>query len=98
MEGRAENNDVTRELVEELVSAGLLFVDTLGSLLEDLPDDAFPGEDNATVLLEMVVGTCRPVVEAVGEPGCLEAIALVGAIKDRVIDDLKLAAILANSN
>jgi hypothetical protein len=41
--------------------------DVLGALLEELPEDAFPGEDNAAVLVEMVVGSCRPVFEAAAE-------------------------------
>ena len=32
-----------------------------------MPEDSFPGEDNAAVLLEMVIGSCRPATEAAGE-------------------------------
>jgi len=92
---RADGADAARALVEELLRMAFDLGDVLGSLLEDLPEDAFPGEDNAAVLLEMVVGSCRPVIEASGESGCWEAIALIRAVRDRVFDDLRTAAALA---
>lgn len=67
----------------------------MGSLLEAMPEQSFPGEDNAAVLLEMVVGSCRPAVEAAGESQCWAAVALIGAVMDRVIADLRAAAELA---
>lgn len=87
--------DATRDLVEELLRTGLTLVDLLDSLLEDLPSGAFPGEDNAAVLLEMVIGTCRPAVAAAGEAHCRRATALIGAVRDRVIHDLEAAATAA---
>jgi hypothetical protein len=89
--------EVTRELVEETLRTGFALIDMLGSLLEDLPGEAFPGEDNATVLLEMVTGTCLPVVAAAGEHDTRAATALIGAIRDRVVDDLRRAAELARA-
>lgn len=89
--------DVTRALIEELLRTGFALGDLIGSLLEDLPDDAFPGEENAAVLIEMVVGTCLPVVEAAGEADCRAATALIGALKDKVIADLQSAAELAQA-
>ncbi len=72
--------------------------EVMGTLLEDLLENAFPGEDSAAVLIEMVVGTCRPAVEAAGEPGCWAASALIAAVRDRVLSDLRAAAKLAKSN
>jgi hypothetical protein len=60
--------------------------------LEDLPEGAFPGEDSAAVLIEMVVGSCRPAIEAAGVPGCWAASALIAAVRDRVLNDLRAAA------
>ena len=94
---RPDGADPTRELIEELLRTGLVLVDLLGSLLDDMPDDAFPGEDNAAVLVEMVVGSCRPAVEAVGESECWTATALIASVKDRVLDDLRAAAELSRS-
>jgi hypothetical protein len=70
----------------------------MGSLLEEMPEESFPGEDNALVLLEMVVGSCRPAVEAAGESECWAATALIGSLRDRVIDDLRAAAELARKD
>jgi len=88
---------VTRELVEEILRTGFALSDMLGTLLEDLPAEAFPGEDNATVLLEMVTGTCLPVVSAAGEHDTRAATALVGAVRDKVIADLRRAAELVQA-
>ena len=60
-----------------------------------MPEDAFPGEDNGEVLIEMVVGSCRPAIDAAGEDECRRATALIGAVRDRVFDDLRRAAKLA---
>jgi hypothetical protein len=82
-------------LIRELLGAGLALMDILSSLIEELPEDAFPGEDHAAVLLEMVVGSCRPAVAAAGERDCRAAIALVGAVRERIFDDLRTAAAIA---
>jgi hypothetical protein len=70
-------------------------MDVLASLVEELPDDAFPGEDRAAVLLEMAVGSCRPAVAAAGERDARAAIALVAAVRDSVFADLRTAAMAA---
>lgn len=95
LQERKDETDVGRMLVEELLRTGLGLCDALGSLLDDLPEDAFPGEDNAAVLIEMVVGSSRPAISAAGEADCRKAVALLGAVRDRVICDLRGAAELA---
>jgi hypothetical protein len=84
--------DLARTLVEELLRTAFALEGILASLLERLPEDAFPGEDNAPVLVEMVAGTCRPAVEAAGEPVAWGAVALIAAVRDRVVHDLRGAA------
>ena len=64
---------------------------------EDLPEDAFPGEEPGEVLLEMVTGSIRPAADAAGERAVREATALLGAIGERVVDDLRAAASRAAS-
>lgn len=83
-------------LVEELLRTSLSLGGMLASLLEDLPEDAFPGEDNAAVLMDMVVGSSRPAMEAAGESECWAAAALIGAVRERVLDDLQGAAEIAS--
>lgn len=89
--GSGSGGDLTRAVVEELLRTAFSLERALASLIESLPEDAFE-EDNAEVLMEMVVGTCRPAVEAAGEPTCLAKIALVAAVRDRFLNDLKAAA------
>jgi hypothetical protein len=87
--------DAAQALVEELLRTAFSLQDIMGSFLEEMPENAFPGEDNAAVLLEMVVGSCRPATEAAGESACWAATALIGSMRDRVIDDLRAALELA---
>jgi hypothetical protein len=84
--------DLARALVEELLRTAFALEGVLASLLEQLPENAFPGEDSAAVLVEMVAGTCRPAVDAAGERVGWRAVALIGAVKDRVLRDLEEAA------
>jgi hypothetical protein len=83
--------DHTRALVEEVLRTGLMLTDLLARLLDDLPDDAFPGEDPAQVLVEMLVGSLRPVADAAGAGTVKQATALLGALGDRALSDLRAA-------
>lgn len=89
--------DAARALVQEMMRTGFTFIDLISSLIEELPADAFPGEESGAVLIEMVAGSCLPAIEAVGERECRAATALIGAVRDRVLDDLRLAAQVAKS-
>jgi hypothetical protein len=84
-------HDETRLFLEELLRTGLMLTDVPAGLLDDLPPDAFPGEDSGEVLLEMVAGSLRPVTAAAGTPTITQATALLGAVADRVVDDLRSA-------
>jgi len=87
--------DAAWGLVEELLRTGLALVDTIGALIEEVPEDAFPGEDAGVVLVEMVVGTCRPALEAAGQEDCRAAAGLIASIGESVFRDLRAAASLA---
>jgi hypothetical protein len=63
-----------------------------------LPDDAFPGEDPAAVMVEMLAGSCRPAIKAAGEAGCHAAIDLIGAIRENIRDDLRAAVDLSRQH
>src|ERR1700710_2216117 len=60
--------EITRDLVEEVLLTAIALDDVMGALLEEIPEGAFPGEDNAHVLLEMVVGSVHPAARAAGPP------------------------------
>jgi hypothetical protein len=84
-------SDAARALVEQLLRTGMLLLDIVDGLLVDLPADAFPGEDPATVLVEMIAGSAAPAVAAAGPATVAAACALVGAVGDRTIADLRTA-------
>ncbi|MBS1678644.1 MAG: hypothetical protein JST08_14805 [Actinobacteria bacterium] len=88
--------ETTRELVEEVLRTAMALEDVVVSLLQDLPDGAFPGEDSGLVLLEMIVGSVHPAVVAAGAHDTYTATALVVAIRERVLADLHTAATLAD--
>jgi hypothetical protein len=89
--------DVVHEFVEQLLRTGLALLDLVGSLVEELPEDAFPGEDKAEVLVEMVVGSSRPALEAAGGSECRSATKLIETVWERVMADLRDAAALAGA-
>lgn len=84
-----------REFVDEILRVGLALTDVLATLIEQLPSDAFPGENPAEVVVQMVTGSLQPVADSAGERAVREATALVGAVLDRVLADLREAARLA---
>ena len=80
-------------LVGEVMRTGFFLIDLLGGLVEDLEDnDALPGEDPAEVVLAMVAGSFVPACNAAGAEAVESAAALVGALADRTLDDLRTAA------
>jgi hypothetical protein len=89
--------DAVRALVHEVLRTGLMLTDVLAGIVEDDPEDAFPGEEPAAVLVEMVVGSMRPVAEAAGPRVVDDTMALLGAIADRFVGDLEKALELARS-
>lgn len=91
----ADGIEAAQDFVEELLEVGFALGGAYASLLEDLPPDTFPGEDRGAVLLEMFAGSSLPALEAVSEAECRLAIALIGAVRDRILDDLRAAARLA---
>jgi hypothetical protein len=88
---------VGQALIEELLRTAFSLGAAFVSLLEDLPEDAFPGEDPAAVLIEMMAGSSHPAVDAAGEVGCWAATELIEAVRERILDDLRDAARLAGA-
>ena len=86
--------DAAVEFIEELLRTGLALIDLLSSLVEEMPE-RIEGEDSAAVLIEMVAGSCRPALCAGGEEECRRATELIGTVWERVMNDLRAAAALA---
>ncbi|HEY0280113.1 MAG TPA: hypothetical protein VGC32_17760 [Solirubrobacterales bacterium] len=87
--------EITRALVEEVLLTAVALDDVMGALLDEIPEGAFPGEENARVLLEMVIGSVHPAARAAGPRDCQTATALVVAIRERILADLHAAAELS---
>jgi hypothetical protein len=87
--------DEARAFLEQLLRTGIMLTDLFESLVEDLPEDAFPGEESGEVLMQMLTGTIQPVLAAAGARTLAEATSLIGAVGDRTLADLRAAMELA---
>jgi hypothetical protein len=77
--------------VRSLIRTGLLLTDVAADLAGSLPEDAYPGEEPGAVVLGMVCGSIRSVLETV-EPELVEASAdLMEMAIDRVEEHLRLS-------
>lgn len=88
-------SDYVRDFVEEVLRTGIMLSELLADLIESLPNDAYPGESHAEVVLEMLIGTIRPVADAAGEKSVRSAAALLARSRARTLADLRRAAELA---
>ncbi len=91
-----EPEDV-RALTEQALRTGMMLSRLVGDLLDELPEDAFAGEDQVEVLFEMLIGTIAPVAAAAGSEQVRATTALLGAMSDRVLADLHAAMRLAET-
>src|SRR3982074_1056771 len=87
----ADGHDHVRAFVWEVMRTGCMLTKLLGHLLDGMRDDTFPGEDPAEVLVEMLIGTIRPVADAAGEQTVRRVTALLVACSDRTLSDLRVA-------
>ena len=92
-----EPEDV-RALTEQALRTGMMLSRLVGDLLDELPEDAFAGEDQLEVLFEMLIGTIVPVAAAAGVAQVRATTALLGAMSDRVLADLRAAMRLAEED
>jgi hypothetical protein len=86
----------SNDLIEELMGA-VVAVDFVLRTLMELPADALPGENKAEAIREMLSASACREVEAVGEEACRAAVALIGAVIDRIADDARAASDLAEA-
>ncbi|MDQ6805391.1 MAG: hypothetical protein M3065_10605 [Actinomycetota bacterium] len=92
---RDATSDYGRDFVTEILRTGLVFTDLVCDLSESLPEDAYRGEPNTAVVIEMLIGTLRPVTDGAGEGSVRSAIALLTAARARARADLERAVELA---
>jgi hypothetical protein len=86
--------DYVRDCVEEVLRTGFLLIVLDDNLVDNLPENAFPGERNAEVMLEMLIGTIRAAVGGC-EKSVRSAVALFAACKTRTLTDRERNAGLA---
>lgn len=85
-------------LTMTVLRTGLMLSDLLGNLLDALPADAFPGESDGEVLVEMLSGTIMPVADEAGLVAVQEATALLAALSEKVLADLEMMVQLAGTD
>ncbi len=68
-----------------------MLFDLAADLTEALPADAYPGEEPAAVVIEMVTGTIRTVLAAADERDVERATELIAEARERVLEHLQLA-------
>ncbi|HWF75226.1 MAG TPA: hypothetical protein VG186_17905 [Solirubrobacteraceae bacterium] len=91
----AQTSDYGRDFVTEVLRTGLMLTDLVTDLIEGMPEDAYPGESCAAVVIEMLIGSLRPVLDAAGEESVRSAIALLTAAQDRTLADMRRAVELS---
>lgn len=87
-----DEHDAAQLLIEDLLRTAFSLGSIYASLLADLPEDAFPGEDPGAVLIEMLGGSSLQAAQVVAEADWPSLTTLVGAVRESVLSDLKVAA------
>ena len=75
----------------ELLRTGCMLSDLASDLIEAIPPDAYPGEDPAAVVIEMMTGTIGTALADVETREIERATSLISWAADRVIEHLQLA-------
>jgi hypothetical protein len=90
-----DTQDHIDQFVLSLIRTGVLLTDVAADLAESLPADAYPGEDPGAVVIEMMSGTIRTVLETVDPDLVAEAAELMELALDQVQEHLRLALSLS---
>ena len=86
-----ETQDHIDQFVLSLLRTGLLLTDVAGDLAQSLPEDAYPDEAPEAVVIEMLAGSIRSVLETVDPLAVEQAADLIEQAVDRVEEHLRLA-------
>jgi hypothetical protein len=79
----------------ELLRTGVMLSGVAADLIELLPSDAYPGEDPAAVVLEMVVGSVQTAIGGASQEELERATELIAVAADRIVEHLQLALVLS---
>lgn len=83
--------DHIQQFVVELLCTGCMLCDLAAGLIETLPADAYPGEDPAHVVIEMMGGTIATALTSADPRDVVRATELIGLAAARTVEHLKLA-------
>ncbi|HET6997797.1 MAG TPA: hypothetical protein VFI03_04335 [Solirubrobacterales bacterium] len=86
----------SEELIEELMGA-VVAVDFVLQTLMNLPADALSGDNRAEAIRDLLTTSAYWEVEAIGEEACRAAIALIETVINRMADDARAVAELAEA-
>jgi hypothetical protein len=90
MEPSSTNNHVD-QFVIELLRTGAWCCELIDNLVEALPDDAYPGEDKGSVVVEMVRGTITMALASLDDADVVRCSEVMQLARDGVIEHLRLA-------
>jgi hypothetical protein len=93
--GASPSPDHVAAFTEELLRTGLMLEGLAAELVEAIPPDAYPGEDPAAVVIEMVTGTIATALSGTDQPDLQMATELMAAARERVVEHLQLALALS---
>jgi hypothetical protein len=84
------NEDVDRFALVVLRTSWMI-CDLVDNLVEALREDAFPGENKGSVVVEMLRGSMATALESVDSPEIVRAADLIELTTERVIEHLRVA-------
>ncbi|HTX06995.1 MAG TPA: hypothetical protein VME22_00205 [Solirubrobacteraceae bacterium] len=83
------------EFVVRLLRTGVMLSNLAADLVDAIPDGAYPGEDSARVVLEMLCGTIATVLESADPRDIRRATELIDLSTERTIEHLRLTSELS---
>jgi len=92
---RITRSEQVERFVVVLLRTGLMLSDLAGDLLDALPDDSYPGEENSEVVLEMIRGTIATSLQSATLSELARATELMERAFDRTIEHLEQARDIA---
>jgi hypothetical protein len=84
-------DDHIERFVLELLRTGCMLSDLASDLIEALPEEAYPGEDPAAVVIEMMSGTIATALAYADPADLRRATELIDVAATRTIEHLRLA-------
>ena len=94
VQSRPPDHHIER-FVLELLGTGRMLYELVADLVDELPPDAYPGEDATDVIFEMLCGTIATALESADPRDVRRATELIDQAAARTVEHLKLAAELS---